>query len=99
QWLTADPHDFAHFMSRAAAVATNFFHGCIFCLLHLKSFVCEATDYRSNKIRDLLKLVGGERHIMSGEHSSADFVGALTDPIDAVVPQNIAALRTASDQY
>jgi hypothetical protein len=33
-WLTAGPDDFAHFMAGARAVATNFFHGCVFALRH-----------------------------------------------------------------
>ena len=37
QWLTADPHDFAHFIANAEAVATNFFHGCVFALRNQKA--------------------------------------------------------------
>src|SRR5690606_20017393 len=41
QWLTAGPEEFAHFVRHAEAVATNFFHGCVFSLLNHKPFVCE----------------------------------------------------------
>src|SRR5215203_5555353 len=40
QWLTAGPEEFAALMSQAEAVATNFFHGCVFSLLNSKPFVC-----------------------------------------------------------
>lgn len=51
QWLEAGPHDFATAMAGATAVATNFFHGCVFALRHGRPFVCEESQYRSNKVR------------------------------------------------
>lgn len=38
QWLTAGPEEFAEFIGQAEAVATNFFHGCVFALLNQKPF-------------------------------------------------------------
>jgi hypothetical protein len=36
-------------MARAEAVATNFFHGCVFALLNDTPFVCETSAYRRNR--------------------------------------------------
>lgn len=66
-FLVADPYDFAHFISQSTAVATNFFHGCVFALKNQKPFVCESSHYRSNKIDSLLKMIGGEHHFMNDE--------------------------------
>jgi hypothetical protein len=59
QWLAAGPLDFARFMSRATAVATNFFHGCVFALRHQRPFVCEDTAYRAIKVRGLMSMLDG----------------------------------------
>jgi hypothetical protein len=54
-WIDASPADFAESFGGAAAVVTNFFHGCAFSLLNGLPFACEATPYRSIKVRGLLE--------------------------------------------
>jgi hypothetical protein len=62
QWIDATPQQFAGVMAGSSAVATNFFHGCVFSLVNEKPFVCAPSEYRNNKVRDLLDLLGmGER--------------------------------------
>ena len=99
QWLTADPHDFTHFINRAEAVATNFFHGCVFSLRNEKPFVCEVTQYRSNKIRDLMRLVGGENHLVSEQARFSDFEAALNEPLNPEISERIERLRQTSNDF
>lgn len=99
QWLTADPHDFAHFISAAEAVATNFFHGCVFSLRNHKPFVCETSDYRSNKVRGLLTQVGGEKHMVNEETPYRVFDMLLTEAIDHSIYKIIKALRQSSNAF
>ncbi|ASY66052.1 hypothetical protein SJ05684_b50700 (plasmid) [Sinorhizobium sojae CCBAU 05684] len=99
QWLDAGPYDFAGFIARAAAVATNFFHGCVFSLLHAKPFVCTLSDYRSNKIGDLTRTVGAEGHLVSEETAQATYEVMLGSPLDAAIERRIAQLRLQSGTY
>ena len=99
QWLDAGPHDFAQFMARAAGVATNFFHGCVFALLNAKPLAAEVTDYRSVKITELLETVGASAHLTGAATSPGEFEALLSAPISAVIVENIAALRRASAAY
>ena len=99
QWLDAGPHDFAALMAGAAAVATNFFHGCVFALRHETPFVCEPAPYRSAKILDLLAQVGGEEHLV-GDGSSADaYAARLEEPVSARVLRAIERLRSSGEAY
>lgn len=93
QWLDAGPHDFAHAMARSQAVATNFFHGCVFALRNGKPFACESSEYRSIKVRGLMELLGGlERLVPDGT------IGGLLDtPID--FGTRLAELRAVSNAY
>lgn len=93
QWLDAGPHDFAHAMARAEAVATNFFHGCVFALRNGKPFACETSEYRSIKVRGLMELLGGlERLAPDGR------IGNLLDvPCD--FEGRLAELQNASNAY
>jgi hypothetical protein len=98
-WITAGPLDFAHFMARAEAVVTNFFHGCVFALHNTRPFVCEPSWYRSIKVRDLMALVGGERHLVTGDTPAATFDTLLDTPLDPEISGRIAGLRHTSDAY
>jgi hypothetical protein len=80
QWLEAGPHDFAHAIARAEAVATNFFHGCVFALRNAKPFVCTVTEYRSNKIRDLMAAVGGGKHLFDEDTPASVYDTLLAQP-------------------
>ncbi|QRR00288.1 polysaccharide pyruvyl transferase family protein [Dyadobacter sandarakinus] len=99
QWMTADPHDFAHFIARAEAVATNFFHGCVFALRNERPFAAEVTSYRSLKVQGLLKTVGASQHLV-WEDTGQDVVDTIfSQPLDPAVTRNITAIRKTSDAY
>jgi hypothetical protein len=93
QWIEAGPHDFAHFMARAEAVATNFFHGCVFALREGKPFACEAMPYRAIKVRDLLALVGASRHL------SGQVEERLGESPRPEIRENIECLRDRSEAF
>jgi hypothetical protein len=99
QWITADPHDFAHFMAKAEVVATNFFHGCVFAVRNQKPFVTEATSYRSNKVQGLMATIGAEQHLINGETSSADLDALLGKPLNEDIFETISRLRKISNEY
>jgi Polysaccharide pyruvyl transferase len=99
QWITADPHDFAQGIARAEAVATNFFHGCVFALRHAKPLVCESSPYRSVKVPDLMATVGGERHLVSVDTPAATYDARLGEPVDPGILQKIDGLRRRSEAY
>lgn len=99
QWLTADPFDFASFMAKSEAVATNFFHGCVFALRNCKPFVCETTPYRNHKISGLMAKVGAQKHLVMDSSPSAAYYSGLTEPLGDEIIKRIEALRHTSDIY
>jgi hypothetical protein len=98
-WLTAGPDDFAHFMVGARAVASNFFHGCVFALRHTIPFVGEMLSDRAIKIQNLMTIVGAEGHLMTRESAMADYDERLGQPIDPAIMRRIDGLRAASAAY
>jgi hypothetical protein len=98
-WLAAGPDDFANVMAGARAVATNFFHGCVFALRHSTPFVCEMLTDRSIKVQNLTTSVGAERHLMTRESSMADYEERLSQPLDPVISRRVDELRIASAAY
>ncbi|MBC3539991.1 polysaccharide pyruvyl transferase family protein [Rufibacter sediminis] len=99
QWITTDPHDFAHFMANAQAVATNFFHGCVFALRNAKPFVCESSPYRRHKLQGLMAKIGGEQHLLPEGTPSAVYQTLLSEPLNPEILQKIDQLRKTSDAY
>ena len=99
QWLTADPHDFAYFMAQSEAVATNFFHGCVFALRNAKPFVCESTPYRRHKLQGLMTKINGEKHLLPEGTPSEIYGARLNQPLDAEITQQIERLRQTSGAY
>ena len=99
QWITADPHDFAHGIARAHAVATNFFHGCVFALRYAKPLVCELSPYRSVKVQDLMAMVGGDGHLVSADTPAATYDTRLGQPLAPGILQRIDCLRRRSEAY
>lgn len=99
QWLTADPFDFADFIASAEAVATNFFHGCVFSLINSKPFACESTAYRNIKVQDLMKTIGGEKHLISSEDLTNSVETILSEPLKPQIQQKIEFLRRASEEF
>jgi Polysaccharide pyruvyl transferase len=99
QWITADPHDFAQGIGRARAVATNFFHGCVFALRYAKPLVCELSPYRSVKVQDLMATVGGARHLVSEGTPAAIYNARLGEPLEPGILERIDGLRRRSAAY
>ena len=99
QWLTADPHDFAHFMAQASAVATNFFHGCVFALRNARPFACETTPYRRFKLQGLMRKIGGEGYLLPEGAPAAAYAACLGQPLDPAITQRLADLRRTSSAF
>ncbi|HTF81840.1 MAG TPA: polysaccharide pyruvyl transferase family protein, partial [Cytophagales bacterium] len=99
QWITADPHEFAHFMARSEAVVTNFFHGCVFALCNQKPFVSEATSYRSNKVHGLMETVGAEHHLITEDTPDVRLDMLLNEPLHHEIYQKIQHHRQVSNKY
>jgi hypothetical protein len=99
EWLDAGPEDFPEIIGTAAAVATTFFHGCVFALLHGRPFICAASDYRANKVRSLVSLLGAERHLVTEAAAAANYRAALDVEPGPAVTARIAELRARSDAF
>lgn len=99
QWLAADPHDFAHFLANAEAVATNFFHGCVFALRNARPFACESTPYRRFKLEGLLAKIGGASHLLPEGAPAAAYAACLDNPLAPAIVQRIEQLRKESAAY
>lgn len=99
QWITASPEDFAFCLAQAEAVATNFFHGCVFALLHNRPLVAELSAYRSRKVEDLLTELHCRDRLVSQASPFADYVQGLDTAIPARVRQRIDEVRQSSRVY
>lgn len=99
QFLELKPEDFPRVISAAKAVATNFFHGCVFALSLGRPFTTEATEYRSIKVRGLLEAVRGEAHFVTAETSEEAFERTMSSPISGEILGTIVGLREDSFGY
>ncbi|WP_156678191.1 polysaccharide pyruvyl transferase family protein [Sphingomonas profundi] len=99
QRIEAGPEEFSSLIAGADAVATNFFHGCVFALHHRRPFVCAPSDYRLNKVRDLTRSLAAGRHMVTAETSAQDYADLLGTPLDPAIDARIAAMRTRSSAY
>lgn len=99
QWLTAGPLEFAAFVRSAKAVATNFFHGCVFALINTKPFVCETSPYRSLKVQDLMDTIHAQSHLMSEQTPFATYNEKLAEPLSKDILRNIETLRVFSFEW
>lgn len=99
QWIAAGPHEFARFIGGAEAVVTNFFHGCVFALRSGRPFLAEESAYRSNKLRGLMAIVGGEPHLLARGAPAAACTRRLDEPLAAPIRQRILRLRERSSRY
>ena len=97
--LSANPDDFVNLMRNARAVATNFFHGCVFSLKYERPFVCESLPYRAIKIHDLLAMVGAERHQVRPENKAESWIERLNEPLNPEIAARIHWLRESSQAY
>jgi hypothetical protein len=96
QRIDADPECFCDLMSACAAVATDFFHGCVFAVLNQKPFACVATAYRETKLRDFCALLGIEARLAQDPSAVG---AALSTPLAAEVFARVAALRAKSEAF
>lgn len=99
QWIAAGPLDFARFMSQATAVATNFFHGCVFALRHQRPFVCEDTAYRAVKVRGLMSMLGADGRRLGPQSTDAECDECLCEAPSAELQAKLSVLRSASTVY
>jgi hypothetical protein len=99
QWITANPLEFANFISGSEAVATNFFHGCVFAMANKKSFVCETSPYRNNKLKGLMERTGAENHLVWEDTSEPVFNRLLNEPLQPGILSKIEKLRADSLSY
>jgi hypothetical protein len=67
-------------MAGARAVITNFFHGCVFAVLHGKPWATVPSDYRSIKIPDLAAVIGAEHRLLDEQASDAELADLLATP-------------------
>lgn len=97
--LDEGPEVFAEVMTSARAVVTNFFHGCVFSLLHRRPFACALSAYRTNKVRDLAERLGAEAHLMTETSDDPAYARALDQPPDATVQARLGQARASSSNF
>jgi hypothetical protein len=99
QRIDADPEDFSALIADADAVATNFFHGCVFALHHQRPFVSAPSAYRRNKIRDLTRSLAAEHHVVTEQTPRDQYDALLGTPLVPEIATHIAAMRRQSSAY
>jgi len=99
QLLDLGPDDFPAVMAGAAAVATNFFHGCVFALHYGRPFVSAPSAYRFNKVRDLTAKLHAARHVVQEGATAGDIADLLDHPIAPAVGERIVTLRESSARF
>lgn len=99
QRIDIGPEQFSELIGSAAAVATNFFHGCVFALHHRRPFVCAPSAYRFNKVRDLTRELNAEHHLASEETPAETYAELLEAPLDPAIGARIDTLRARSSAY
>ena len=97
QEIDAAPEEFARLIGGAVAVATNFFHGCVFALAYGRPFVAAGSAYRQNKLRDLTAKLGATAHLVDAD--VADYADLLGRPLDPAIGERIVALRAEGDRW
>lgn len=99
QHLSAGPLEFAQLIGNAAAVATNFFHGCVFAVLADKPFACAVSPYRENKVKDLALRLGTASRLIGSADTADRIQGLLDRPLEARIFRELALWRRRSDDY
>lgn len=99
QRIDAGPGEFARLMAGARAVATNFFHGCVFALANSKPFICALSDYRLNKVRALCSAVGAEDRLVTGDTAASRYHDLLEEPLEPRIAERLGVLRQRSNAY
>jgi hypothetical protein len=96
--ISAGPHDFVRLYREASAVATTYFHGCVFALKHRRPFVAQLSDYRANKVRGLLTLLGASHRIFDPANPE-NVAALLSTPVERTVTETIDRIRSASSAF
>lgn len=99
QRIDAGPIEFARLIAGARAVITNYFHDCVFSLLHGKPFAAATTDYRRHKLRGLVQLVGAPERLIGEATSSTEFERLLDTPPLPHVFERLRDYRGRSQAY
>ena len=99
QRIEVAPEEFTSVIAQADAVATNFFHGCVFALHHERPFVCAPSSYRFNKVRDLTHALGAERHMVTEDAGAERYAELLGTPLERAIADRIEAMRRQSSAY
>jgi hypothetical protein len=99
QLIACGPIEFARIMAGARAVVTNFFHGCVFALLHGKPWASCPSDYRAIKIPDLAATLGAEHRLIDEQTPPAMLAELLETPLQQGVAATIDRLRARSDAF
>ncbi|VXC84699.1 polysaccharide pyruvyl transferase family protein [Sphingomonas sp. 8AM] len=99
QEIDAGPEAFAERVAGASALVTNFFHGCVFALVHGTPFVTAPSSYRFNKVRDLAAALDAQRHIVAPETAEAEYDMLLSAPHNPQIGERIAELRAQSTVF
>ena len=86
-------------MGGARAVITNFFHGCIFALLHGKPWAAAPSDYRAIKIPDLATILGARHRLIDQKTRQGTVEDLLQTPVEPAVAARIDELRHQSDAF
>jgi hypothetical protein len=98
QRIATGPERFAQLMAGGRAVVTNFLHGCVFALLNDKPFACVSSDYRANKLRDLMETVGTGEHLVA-EAGVQSLPHLLENPLGPEVGHRLDLQRARSLHY
>jgi len=99
QRIAAGPHEFAVLMAGAAAVVTNFFHGCVFALRGGRPFIAARSDYRSNKVVDLVGQVGAEERLVDQASGPKLIDDLLSRPPSGTTVEHIRDARQRSQDF
>jgi hypothetical protein len=99
QRVEAGPEEFSALIQGADAVATNFFHGCIFALHHRRPFVAAPSDYRARKVHDLTQELDAADHFVSEATPPEAFAHLLHAALSPAIHERIATLRSRSEAY
>jgi polysaccharide pyruvyl transferase WcaK-like protein len=99
QRIDTGPVEFASLIAGARAVITSYFHGCVFSLVNGKPFVAVTSDYRQNKLRGLVELVGEPDRLIDETTSSTDFEQLLDTAPPPHVAQRLDDYRGRSQAY
>jgi hypothetical protein len=99
QRIAEGPLEFAQLMSGARAVITNFFHGCVFALVHGKPWAAAPSDYRAIKIPDLATVIGARHRLVDSETNNWAFAELLDNPVRDAVATRVTELRQRSQAY